>query len=183
MKTDNDKPIDLAEHSIARQAGQLNKELQPETDLWPAIAEKISELPQEESGSSKRHRWMPMAMAASLLLAVGAIGFSGYSHYSLQQQIDSQIVEASASTLIEQPYSMVRTGYMEMMARDDSQMTPEVREVLKKNLKIIDDATEEIRKALKANPNDPFLLDALLLIREQELQLFNQVTNQEPNTI
>ena len=185
MNKENNRPTDLAEHAITRQARMLNSDIEPENDLWPNIAEQIRDLPQEEVNQPVNSRWMPMAVAASMLIAVGAIGFAGYVNYSVQQQVGPTIVleEQTTVELIEQPFMIARASYLTALVTQEQQMSPEVRDVLQKNLTIIDDATREIRKALKENPNDPFLTEALLLTRQKELALLNQVTSHGPDTI
>ena len=186
MKNNSDEkmPINIADHSITRQARQLDREIEPNSDLWPTIADKIRELPQQEFNNSKKQTWMPMAMAASLLLAVASLGFAGYTNYTVQQNsIATLEKQQSTVDLIEEPYKLARAGYMTSLATDEMQMSEEVRSVLKKNLKIIDDASIEIRAALIKNPNDPFLTDALLLTRQKELQLLNQVSTQGLDSI
>jgi hypothetical protein len=184
IKSNENMPTDIVEHSIARQASQLKNEIEPSADLWPNIADKIRELPQQEFHQPKQQTWMPMAMAASLLFAVVSLGFTGYTNYNVQQNSLADL-ESKQSTidLIEEPFMLARTGYMTSLATDEIQMSEEVRAVLKKNLKIIDDASLEIRAALINNPNDPFLTDALLLTRQKELQLLNQVSNQSLDSI
>ena len=179
----DNKPTDLAEHSIVRQAKLLDKELQPKNDLWPNIANKVRDLPQQEFNQFAYGRWMPFALAASMLIAVGALSFAGYTNYELQQQTHTAVVEEPTVSLIEQPFMIARTSLLTKIATDEQQMSPDVRAVLKKNLKIIDDATREIHQALEDNPNDPFLTDALLLTRQKELRLLNQVTNQGLDSI
>ena len=183
MNNDENRPTDLAEHSIVRQARMLDKEMQPERDLWPGIADIIRGVPQLEFNQPNYVRWMPMAMAASLMIAIGALGFAGFTNYSLKQQSLTSVIDETTVNLIDQPFMIARTSYLTALVTDEQQMSSEVREVLKKNLKIIDDATQEIREALKENPNDPFLTDALLLTRQKELALLNQITNQGLDTI
>ena len=183
MKNDHNEPTDLVEHSIIRQARMLNREIEPETDLWPAIANRIRELPQQEVNQTSINRWMPVALAASVLIAIGALGFAGYTNYSVQPQVVVTATEESTIDLIEQPFMAARASYLTTLVTEEQQMSPEVRDVLKKNLKIIDDATREIRLALIKNPNDSFLMDALLQTRQKELELFNIVTNQGHDTI
>ncbi len=194
MNTDNNSPTDIAEHSIVRQARMLNNEIEPETDLWPKIAEQIRDLPQEDfdqssTNQSSSNGWMPLAVAASMFIAVGALSFAGYINYSVQQQVEPSIAETSlieeqsTVALIEQPFMVARASYLTALVTQEQQMSPEVRDVLQKNLTIINDATREIRQALKENPNDPFLTEALLLTRQKELALLNQVTSHGPDTI
>ena len=180
MNNNVNQPTDLAEHSMLRQAKLMDKEIQPERDLWPEIVDKIRVLPQQDFNQPS---WMPMALAASILIAVGALGFAGYTNYSVTQQFNPTFVEESTVDLIEKPYLLARASYLTALATEEQAMSPEVREILKKNLIIIDKATQEIRQALKDNPNDQFLTEALLLTRQKELQLLNQVTNRELDTI
>ncbi len=177
------QPTDLAEHAIINRAHKLTSEIEPETDLWPAIVDAIRELPQEDVNHGTQNSWMPMALAASILIAVGSLGFIGYTNYSVQQSVAPLADNQSTIDLIEQPYQTAKASYMTAIAVNDNAMSPEVRAVLKKNLKIIDQASEEIRLALKSNPNDPFLTDALLMTRQKEIQLLNQVSAQRPDTI
>jgi len=183
MKNEDEKLADFAEHTIIRQARMLDKEIQPENDLWPEISNRIRGLPQQENMRPVSGRWMPMAVAASMFVAVGALTFAGYINYSVKQQRVPIIADQSTIDLIEQPFTVARTSYLTRLATEEQQMSPEVREVLKKNLKIIDDAAREIRQALKENPNDTFLTDALLQTRQKELALLNQVTSHGPDTI
>ena len=183
MKKNQNDPTDIAEHSIIRQARILNNEIEPETDLWPAIADRIRELPQQEVDQPRTNHWMPVALAATVLIAISALSFVGYSNYALQQQVHMTAFNESTIDLIEQPYLAARTSYLTTLATEEQQMSPEVREVLKKNLKIIDNATREIRLALAENPNDPFLTAALLQTRQKELELLNQVTYRGQDTI
>ncbi|MFT5520447.1 MAG: hypothetical protein ACI9IA_001040 [Enterobacterales bacterium] len=178
---------DIAEQAIVRRAQELNKSIEPETDLWSGIANRIKDLPQHEaeqaSTNSWKSTWMPMSLAASLLITVGSLSFAGYTNYSVNQQLMSSTDKESTLTLIEKPYLIARANYLTDFATKDQQMSAEVRSVLKKNLKIIDDATQEIRNALKENPNDPFLTDALILTHQKGIQLLSQVTIQGQDSI
>ena len=127
LPTDN-LPTDIAEQAIVRQARLLDKEIEPEHDLWPAIAERIQSLPQQNTVNSSYNRWMPMSLAASLLITVGALAFAGYTNYSMQQQLRTTAAEEestalpSADLLIEQPYLVARTNIITRIATEEQQM-------------------------------------------------------------
>jgi len=177
---------DITEQAIVRKAQALNKSIEPETDLWPNIANRIKDMPQHEAEHLTKtwtNRWMPMSLAASLFVTVGALSFASYTNYSVNQQFMPVAETESTMSLIEQPYLIARTNYLTDLATKEQQMSPQVRNILKKNLKIIDDATQEIRNALKENPNDPFLTDALILTHQKGIQLLNQVTTQGQDSI
>jgi len=186
MNNNENNLTDISAESIIRKAKTLPAEIQPDNDLWPNIALTISELPQEEANHKKSNSWMPLAMAASLLIAVGSISFAGYTHFSLAQQISTVAninEEQSVIDLIEQPYRVAKSSYVSSLVTQRQVMSQEVEDVLTENFKIIEDASEKIREALKNNPNDPFLADALLLIHQKEIDLLNQVTNQGQDPI
>lgn len=185
MKIESGTLKDLGENSIVQRARQLNRNIEPERDLWPAIAEKINEIPQQEHSPKKNNSWMPMAMAASLMIAIGAISFAGYTYNSVNKWDGATDLNRNISSvqLIEQPYLIAKASYLTALATSEKQISSSVRDVLRKNLLIIDNAAREIRHALKNNPNDPFLTEALILTRQKELELLNQVTNQGLDTI
>jgi hypothetical protein len=178
---------DIAEQTIVKLAQELNKSIEPETDLWSGIANRIKDLPQDEveqsSANSWKGTWMPMSLVASLMITVGALSFAGYTNYSVNQRLMTTTEKESTLTLIEKPYLIARANYLTDFATKDQQMSAEVRSVLKKNLKIIDDATQEIRNALLENPNDPFLTDALILTHQKGIRLLSQVTSQGQDSI
>lgn len=177
---------DFSDKQITQQAQQLPKDIQPEHDLWPNIANRIKDLPQEQP-RAKQNTWLPLAMAASLLIAIGALGFAGYTNVQLQQQLeqtaDSEAKVQALIDAIEQPYQTARTSYLQALATQEQQLSAEEREVVRKNLEIINNAADEIRAALVKNPNDPLLMEALILTHNKELALLNQLTNQGLDTI
>jgi len=176
---DRNKPTDLTEHAIAQRASELSRKIQPAYDLWPQICNSIKELPQEDyfpnNIANNRNNWMPMALAASLFIAVFSLGLTGYTVYSSDQSDMTSLTEISAVELIDKPYLVARASYLTVLAVDEKTMSPGVRAVLRKNLKIIDEATDEIRGALKLNPNDQYLTEALIMTHKKEIELLNQV--------
>jgi hypothetical protein len=177
---------DFGEQQIAQQAANLTKDIQPKRELWPEIAQRIKETPQDLP-EKQQNRWLPFAMAASLMIALGSLGFAGYTNMQLQEQLaktaESEAKVNAVIDSIEQPYRIARTSYLNALATQEQYLSPEDREVLRKNLKIINDAANEIRAALVKNPNDPLLIEALILTHNKELALLNQLTNQGLDTI
>ena len=175
---------DFSDRQIVKQAEALRDDgVKPERDLWPAIAERVRELPQETVQTAPQKNWMPVAMAASLMIAIGSLGFAGYTSMRVNQELQQTAQAESMIDSIEAPFQMARASYLRAIASQEHEMSPEVREVLRKNLKIIHEAADEIRTALRANPEDPFLAEALVLANQKELQLLNQMTQQGQESI
>lgn len=76
MKThdhDDDISRDEMPDALRWQLRALRRDVPPQQDLWPAIAQRLQEQPRN---TTPRARWItPVALAATLVLAVGAVGF------------------------------------------------------------------------------------------------------------
>ncbi len=173
QSTDNEK--------ITQLVSELQANHEPERDLWPVIEDQIRGTYQEQQSG----QWMPFALAASLLISIISIGFSGYLY--LNVSVDSNLVAEQSSAnpveLIENSYRVAKAAYLTELATDKRQLTPEMRKVLRKNLEIIDQAASEIHAALKTSPNDIFLMNTLIQTREKEIELLRQVASQPTTTI
>lgn len=176
----DDKVLSIEEQRLVKQAASLGATHQPGRDLWTDIKQQI----QTTSIVQPTSRWMPFALAASLLISVISIGFSGYLYVNQSNQtISHPVASKDYISAIEQPYILARAAYLEEMVVEGSDLSPEIRAVLKENLDIIDTAISQIRSALKDNPNDGLLLDTLIQTREKEMELFRQLTTQRFATI
>lgn len=173
--TENIPSID--EQRLIAQAGKLGAAHQPERDLWPAIAQQITSHTTVQPAKS----WMPLALAASVMLTAISLAFSSYVYFN-QPEAKLVVVNDPVDS-IEQPYILARAAYLEELLVQDEQLSPEVIAVLNDNLDVIDNAITEIRKALKDNPEDAMLLDTLIQTREKEMALFRQLTTQRITSI
>ncbi len=181
MTKDTDQPISsLEEQRIVKAAQALDPIYEPERDLWPSIEQQIAD---NRTGMTQIPRWVPLALAASFLLTVVSLGFSTHLYINQNQTIPSDIASNDYITSIEQPYMLARASYLEEMVVQDEQFSPEIRLVLKENLKIIDDAIAEIHLALKQDPENALLIGKLIQTREQEMAFFRQLTKRRTSTI
>lgn len=168
--TDNspsDNVTSLEMQRILSKASELDAVHQPERDLWPDIESKLS------PKAKAKYNWMPYALAASVLLAFISVSFNGYLLTQTKPVLTASNTNISD---IERPYILARTALLEEIVTNENQLSPEMREVLDVNLEIIDKALYEIRQELEVNPNDAYLIDALITTREKELELFRQLT-------
>lgn len=179
MTNDSDNTVgSIEERRIANAAASLEPIYSPERDLWPEIENRISDT---DSRIKPMPKWMPYALAASLLMTVVSLGVS--TNLYLNQT--NSVVTASNDHIdaIEQPYMLARVSYLEEMVVQGEELSPEIRLVLKENLEIIDKAIESIHSALEVNPNDAQLIDKLIQTREQEMAFFRQLTKRRVTTI
>jgi hypothetical protein len=150
-----------------RQLGASLERLQPPAAVWARVE---AETRGRSGGQAtpwwmRRSAWMPMATAAALVLAVALV-------YVIQQQFsgtasgvgDRAPVVGSADEhtdlesvttelrLAEQHYENGIRG-LERLASDKKELDPQVAAALQKNLQLIDQAIEESRAALRAQPS------------------------------
>lgn len=153
MKEAGMNDTNINDDALRWQLRALRNDVPPQRDLWPDIAARIAATPQETSVSAlaakRKTRWFaPMAMAASLLLAVGVVWQGGLSPGSAPATDPLLHREASALTREYQ-------GALQTMpqARSSSAYAPALRD--------LDSSAARILVALEHDPNARFLLEQL----------------------
>jgi len=135
--------------------GGLRQPRTPTRDLWPGIDARI----RVQRIRKQRAPWLAaVGIAASLVLvltaAVGVQSLRG-SRQPLPSPRNLPIVAASDNSLL--PAT--------------NRMHPETRALVKANLKIVDSAENQIRRAIAADPDGAYLKSLLTATRQQQDQL------------
>jgi hypothetical protein len=130
------------------QLRQLPREIEPTRDLWPGIAAGID----SRRDNSNSRRWLfALAMAASLLLAVGVWSQVAPIHReAVQPDLTAQLVRKEAHAMTQQ--------YQAALRELDGAPVPAT---LAPSLKTLDQSAAEIRHAIAADPDSVFLLQQL----------------------
>lgn len=164
MKPTAHKPTRDAEAELPEtlrwQLRGLRQDVQPGHDLWPAIAGRLQRT-SPSAGPRLRHRLSPVALAASLLLAIGAVGLWG------GLGIQGQSPERAVSLLQHEAAGMTRqfdAAYAEVTA-----MAPATQ--LQPALDELDHNTRLILEALARNPDSRLLLEQLRRTHAHRLAL------------
>lgn len=123
----------------------LRQDTPPASDLWPGIAGRLA-VP-TPSALPPRRRWPGMAIAASLVVAIGAIGLLG-SRLEPARLDTTALREAEA---IEAEYREALRSIGRAPAADP--IAPAVAE--------LDRSTRQIRRALDRDPDSRLLLEQL----------------------
>ena len=169
------------------QLNRLPREIEPPRDLWPGIAARL-QTPRAAPRSSHAYRWLPLATAASLLVAVGAALFSYHnlrtqSPPALAQTLDwTPGVPARQVAHIEQLHAAERQRLRQTLAARATSMDTQTLATLRKNLEIMDRASEEIRAAIKAQPQNGQWVNLLLDNYQQEFEMLNYLLLEQPYT-
>ena len=161
---------DPADLKLARAVRELDREVQPERDLWQGIERAIVAYPQK-ARFDWTQRFVPIGVAASLVIATAALVLA--------------VVHPGQSTVpmnaFRQPVPSMQDGYInarspavQRFTRTNRDLDPATLDDLYRNFEIMENARRDIERQLKENPNDQKLLEMRSRIREQELTLLRQ---------
>lgn len=140
----------------------LRREIQPENDLWPGIAARLAQAPQSSLERPKRiraRRFVPWAMAVSVLLVVGMVW---------QGMPDATQRNQQASPLVLQQAVAMTFDYENALARmQETEAHPEIQQAFGE----LDRSAAQILTAIDRDPNAVFLLEQLRRTYARRLQL------------
>ena len=154
----------------------LRRDIAPDNDLWPAIAAGLQSLPQPRRVPRRsRPGWLwPVAMAASLLLAVGVAWQNKpvRSAKAVAAQV-AQVAQASPApnrdeTLIQREANGMTVHYQSALREMQLQPLPVG---FQPGLDALDRSAIEIRSALQHDPNSRLLLERLRVTYTRRLVL------------
>ena len=182
----------------------LNWDIQPDRDLWPDVHSNIrfagkperpaeTELTQPQQpvapGSNLRRLssirlpnvrrlWMPVSMAACMMLALGAFIMSSMSFQRAQDsyQLQASYIDYQKSqiSLIEQQHKQVRAQFAALLSGElgpiNSATVAEVQAVLM----TIDTASLQLKEAILAQPTNNHYASMLARTYQEELKLLNK---------
>lgn len=150
--------------SLRLQLRGLRRELAPQRDLWPGIAARLSTAPAASRRKSP-HRFAPLALAASLLLALGVA-------WQMQPPVgDAPASRASAGLIDREAEAMTReyrAALRELQASTPPSGTPQP---VQPALRELDRSARQIRTALARDPDARFLLERLRRTYSLRLEL------------
>ena len=136
----------------------LRRDIEPGADLWPGIAARIATVPQT-SGAPRARRFVPWAMAASVMLAVGVVW---------QMMPAAAPGDNQGNPLIRQQAVSMALDYENALARlQQADTHPEMHSAFGD----LDRSAAQILTAIDRDPNAAFLLEQLRRTYARRLQL------------
>ncbi|HEY1992431.1 MAG TPA: hypothetical protein VGH71_08210, partial [Gammaproteobacteria bacterium] len=152
---------------------QLPREVQPSRDLWPGIEARL------QPSRAVRPLWA-YSLAASVLVAVvaGALWSVGLHHGggTTPQQIVAQ------GTSRQDSYFAQRAAYAEQSVQSATDLSPATRQVILKNLRIIEGSMQSMQAALDQDPNNPRLRALLFDLYQNEARLLASTQQAQAKT-
>lgn len=171
--------MNMSSDPIDKHLAALPREIAPPPLVWAGIAAAIS--------PPRPSRW-PLALAASLVVAELAVTLMWSLMHPVtaplmahEPALQREVTVVSFVTPDQGGYQRARTNIEQLFHERLALLRPESRAKIEKNLQIIRDANEEIRRALEADPASPLLLEFLQNTDQQEFDLYQSVVrNTEP---
>ena len=149
------------EQVLANQLADVNKDKQPERDLWPGIEFALS------SGNSEPSRAVvgkKMYLVAATVAMFGLIGLLSVNQQGGSLTGDDLVASLSAQHLKQKNALLVR--FQDQPALTQNWQNP---------LRELDDAADAIKTALENEPNNMALLKMLQSVHQQQINLIERV--------
>ena len=181
----------------------LEWDIQPDRDLWADIdsnirfsgkrsrlvdsATECSDSNLENSKARTRKGWVPIAVAACAIMAVGSVIMSGLSLQRANQtyELQAKMVEYQQShiALMEQEHRAVRAQFVQFIDSQSSPLRPEAASELKATLATFDKATSQLKEAMINQPTNTRYASTLADTYQQEAELLNKIKAQASRSL
>lgn len=163
---------------LAAAVERLPRELEPPHDLWPEIAARLSPRARpRRSLAGRAGNWMLrggwQALAAVLLLTFGIL--LGRMTTPRPATAPTTAALTASFAAAEAEYLRAREALYASARERRNDLPPASREVLERNLRIIDQAIRELRTALAEDPQNPQLESFLLARYRSEIDLLQEL--------
>lgn len=152
---------DLRDETLQKLIDGLPREVEPERDLWPGIATRITP-------RRRLHYWP--AVAAIALVAIGAIVASLLLIHPAANRTVAVAPVSSQPSSVTMPQT-ARAQTLAASVRHSTRLDPDTRAVLLRNLAIIENSLDNIQRALNENPNNVGLQPLLYQMYRNEAAL------------
>jgi len=167
--------------SITERARRLPRELPPARDLWPGIREGIE--PDRRPRAAGWNAWVPAALAASVVVAVGLVGLlrsyapdaPGGGDRGGEAPVAATPASFGPTFTLGPKYEDARASLAGDLEERLRALPPETREVVTRNLGAIRQAVDEINAALEADPGNLLLQRLLMDAYHDELAVLANV--------
>lgn len=173
---------------LEQQLNSLDWEIQPKHDLWPTIKAEIEEpAPRVVFLNNSPKPWGNYAIAASLLIAIFSVTFSFMSYQQMkngqQQQLAVTHFQQAQLQLIEEQHKLVRSQFIALLEAKPEHLDANYVREAKLLMQNIDQASDELKLAIKANPDNPNYASMLVNTYHQEAKLLKKLTHDSIESI
>lgn len=166
--------------ALLRSARELPRAVEPPRDLFPEIRSALPRRGPSRSARGSGTRggaWLGWAgLAASLLILLTATVLyvgrdTAEAPLPAQAALPASAPEISAYLAAEQEYLRATEQLMAALEERRGELPPETAAVVEENLRVIDAAIAEVKKALDEDPDEPRNGQYLAALHRQKIQL------------
>ena len=178
----------ITDQVLADKVTDLPNELTPQRDLWAGIERAIQNKPQhlvdeQSSNDNKKQYFIPMAWAASIVVAVLVtwLSFSPLDEQDkaliaknseVKQLNNEPLINGQLVALIQENFSQQKQAMLVSFGQPDLKQLPDKMQT---QLTQLAQARSAIEKALQNDKNNVDLLNLLRFTQQQELNLLQQL--------
>ncbi len=158
-----------------QEAERVPRDLEPERDLWPGIAARVR-------ARRRSARWRLVALAAVLVLAVGALLWRGPAAEEMPVQASTKPIATKPAATVglaayaetDRTLAAIRDELQRSIEARQDRLPPETRALVFENLRTIDRAIAEIERALDTAPGNSELTRTYNEYRQRQIGLPRQ---------
>ena len=143
--------------SLVAQAAELSAALEPPRDLWPGVEARLAPRARRRGVE----HWIPRTIAAALLIAFGAFSSRilwppppAGIEIAEEAPADPVMLARAQLATAEAEYLRVKEALWLTIYRNHEDLSPMTVSVVEHNLRTIDKATRDIRRALEEDPGN-----------------------------
>lgn len=163
--------------SLIAQASGLPRSIEPPRDLWPDVDAQLD----RSAWATIRSLRYPLAAAAAALIIVASYLTTFLFRDAPPLSTDDERSGATVALVtrweaIEEDYVAAAAELQETLEATKSRLAPETVELIEENLRIIDDAIRETRRALVNDPGSRELMEMLSATHQKKIEVLQQVS-------
>jgi hypothetical protein len=172
---------------LVSQLQHLPPEIEAPATQWPAVRARLEATSRASSNAS---RWPWLAVAAAVLVGVVGLTLWRNSTQSMgptpQSENAEQIAKALATPIevplpaelaaVDAALKQARTQLDHVLQQQRGSLSPDTVRIVERNLRVMEDATREIRVALSRDPGSSSLRQMLVASHRRQLAMLQQVT-------
>jgi anti-sigma factor RsiW len=164
--------------AVLAAATALPRSIMPPRDLWAEISARLpARRVVQARQSAPWSRWVPLAAAALLLIAVTATVTYRLARPTVPDPVGVATAPvAVAGFAADREYVLAAEDLERVLAEGRGRLAPSTVELLERNLALIDAAITEARAALEADPENADLRALLWGAHRQKLDLLDRAT-------
>lgn len=178
---------------LVESAGRLARNIEPQRDLWPSIESRLARADAVVApGAWRSQAWIGLAAAAVLVAAVTMQVVRRDTGQGARSDLgDQAVVSAPVEAVTAEQAALYSTVSEEVRVRNGLQqvredllrsiierresLDPETRELVDRNLELIDQAVTEIYQALEENPENQRLEFLLAATYQREVEFLKKM--------